>query len=95
MAVCGVYIVCRIFTTPSVHGSVYGLNLLKGNFRLGKVAMDTLHLSVMKKTAADLKSKGKKQYTHATRVINSCQGKVAGVLFTPTIQFINKLLYWM
>ena len=43
--------------------------------------MDTLDLSVMKKTAADLNSKGKKPvYTYDLQV-NNCQGKVAGVLF--------------
>ena len=43
--------------------------------------MDTLDLS-MEKTASDSKAKGKKPgSTHAAYVVNSCQGKDAGVLF--------------
>ena len=34
--------------------------LKKGNDRLGKLAIDMLGLSMMKKMAADLKAKGKK-----------------------------------
>ena len=61
-----IYIVCRICTTRSVHRKCLWTQLIKGNDRLGKIVMDTLHSSV-KKTAAGLKNKGKKLYTHATR----------------------------
>ena len=43
--------------------------------------MDTLHLSIMKNTATDSKAKGNKHGLHATCLVNSCQGKDAGVLF--------------
>ena len=51
---------CSTFITRRVHGRVYGLNLKKGNGRLGKPAIGTLGSSMMKKMAADLKEKGKK-----------------------------------
>ena len=38
-----------------------------------------LDLSMMKKMAAESKTKGKKLNPHMTCVVNSCQGKVAGV----------------
>ena len=35
----------------------------------------------MKKTVADLKAKGKKLDIRVARLVNSCQGKDAGILF--------------
>ena len=47
------------------------------------------------RTAADSKAKGKKQKKtkdlHAACLVNSCQGKDAGVLFSLNYQFINTL----
>ena len=43
------------------------------NGRLGKLTLDS---SVMKKTVAESKTKGKKRNPHATCMVNSCQGKV-------------------
>ena len=43
-----------------MYGRFYGLDLKKkGNGHIGKLAIDTLDLSMMKKMAADLKAKGK------------------------------------
>ena len=47
---------------------IYGLDLKRGNGRLGKLAIDTLDSLLMKKMAADSKAKGKKMYTHTTCV---------------------------
>ena len=49
--------------------------------RLGKPAIDTLESSMMKKMATDSKAKGKKWDLHMACLVNSCQGKNAGVLF--------------
>ena len=50
------------------------------NGRLGKTAIDMPDSSMMKKTAANSKAKGKKRgSTHG--LLGSCQGKDAGFLF--------------
>ena len=41
--------------------------------------MDVLDSSLMKKMAADLKAKGKNMDLHTACLVNSCQGKDAGV----------------
>ena len=41
----------------------------------------SLDSSVMKKTVAELKTKGKKLNPHMTCTVNSCQEKLTGVLF--------------
>ena len=48
------------------------------NSRLRKHTLDS---SVMKKTDAESKTRGRKLNPHVTCVVDSCQGKVAGVLF--------------
>ena len=94
IAECGIYTyiyvyicVCCTFITRRLHGRFYGLDLKKGNTCLGKPDIDTLDSSRVKKTAADSKAKGKKPDLHAACLVNSCQGKDAGV----TTQFINTL----
>ena len=78
MAVCGIYM-CRKSIAQRVHGRFYGLDFLKrGNGRHGKLAMDTLDLSTMKKMAVVSNSKGKKLYTPTTCVVNSCQERLLG-----------------
>ena len=47
-----------MFITRRVHGIFY--RLIKGSGSLEKLAIDTLNSSSVKKTAADLKAKGKK-----------------------------------
>ena len=47
-----------MFITRRVHRRFYGLDLKKGNGRLGKLAIDALDSSMMR--AADSKAKGKK-----------------------------------
>ena len=58
------YMVCiymgHTFITRKVHRRFYGLDL-KGNGRLGLLAIVMLDLSMMKKTAADLKAKRRKK----------------------------------
>ena len=49
----------------------------KRNGRLGKLVLDS---TMIKKTAAESKTKGRKQNPHATCKVR-CQGKVTGVLF--------------
>ena len=46
---------------------------------------------MMKKTFADSKIKGKNLDSHATYMVNSRQGKIAGVYSDYTTQFINTL----
>ena len=70
----------------------YRLDLKKGNSRRGKLAIDTLDSSMMKKTAADSKAKGKKPGSHAACLVNSCQGKEAKS-FIPTKLF-NSSTHW-
>ena len=50
---------------------------------LGKLAVDTLDLSMMMKTAADSKAKGKKRGStiQVACLVTCCQGKDAGDLF--------------
>ena len=56
--------------------------LKKGNGRLGKLAMDTLHSSLIKKTAANSMTKEMMILdAHTTCMINCCQGKVAEIFF--------------
>ena len=55
--------------------------LRKENGHLGKLAIDTLASSMMKKTPADLKAKGKKPGSTRACLDSSCLGKDAGVLF--------------
>ena len=50
-----------------------------GNGHLGKPAIDTLDLSMMKKKVADLEAKGKKHGSTQGLISYSCQGKGAGV----------------
>ena len=45
---------------PGSAPKILRTQLGKGNGRLGKLAIDTLDLSMIKKTAADSKAKGKK-----------------------------------
>ena len=78
---------CYTFIYQRVFGILYALDL-KGNSRLGDFkkayhgyARPGKWSSVMKKTAADSKTNGKKPDPHATYMVNSCQGKAAGVLF--------------
>ena len=54
--------------TRRVHGRIYRLDLKKGNGQLGKLDIDTLDSSMMKKMATDLKTNGKKPgYTSRLR----------------------------
>ena len=61
MPVCSIYMCC-MFITQRVESAwkILRTRLKKGNGRLGKLAIDTLDSSMMKKTAADSKAKGKK-----------------------------------
>ena len=65
----------------------------KGNSCLEKPAIDVLDSSLMKKTAANSKTKGDKKTLdpHAIFVINSCQGKDAGIVFRLNYSIINTL----
>ena len=57
-----------------VHGRL--LTRVEKEIVVLKNATDTLDLSMMKKTAADSKFEGKNTGTHATYLVNSCQGKI-------------------
>ena len=64
MAVCGIYIYIYIYISAicSYTGEYiedFMIRLKKGNVHLGKLTMDMLDSSLMKKTAADSMTKGK------------------------------------
>ena len=59
---------------------IYGLDL-KRKWSSWKPAIVTLDSSMMKKTAAYSKAKGKKPGSTCAIMVISCQGKDAGVLF--------------
>ena len=71
---------CHMFITRRVHGGFYGLDLKKGNGHLGKLDMNALDSSMIKKWLQILSPKQAKIVAHTTRVVNSCQGKVTGVV---------------
>ena len=77
------YVLCiymyRMFITRECTEDI--MDSTKGNGRLGNPAIDTLVSSMMKKMAADFKTKGKNLDLHVTCLVSSCQGKDAGVLF--------------
>ena len=55
-----IFKMCRMFIIRRVHRRFYGLYFIKkANSHLGKVTMDMLDSSMIKKMAADSKSKGK------------------------------------
>ena len=54
-----------------------------------------LDSSMIKKTAAESKTKGMKLNPHATSKVNGCQEMVTGVLFGLNTQFINMLWHWI
>ena len=65
MAVVAIYVyifiyMCHTFLTLRVHRRFYGLYLKKRIDHLGKFSMDILNSSMMKKTAADFMTEGKK-----------------------------------
>ena len=60
MAAADIYM-CHMFITRRVHGGFYGFDLKKGNGHLGKLNMNVLDSSMIKKIAHDSKSKRRKQ----------------------------------
>ena len=72
--------VCAVRSLPGGVRKILRTRLKKGNGYLGKQGMEVARLLMMKKTTGDLKSKGKTLDTHATYMVNSCQGKVAGII---------------
>ena len=83
MLVCGIYIYVLNGRNPESAQMILQTQLkiiIKGNGRLGKLSIDTLDLSVMNKTAADLKANGKKPGS-IHNLLGYCQGRDAEVLF--------------
>ena len=81
----------RTFITRRVHGRFYGLDFKNvGNGRLGKLAIDTLVLSMMKKMAADSMAQGKNLDLHGPAWLIAVRERSWSFIQT-TLQFINTL----
>ena len=74
-----IYIYVPYVHNPESTLKIFLTQLKKGNGRLGKLTMNTVDSSMMKKTVVDSKTKGRKPGSTCGLLDNSCQGKDTGV----------------
>ena len=86
------YIYVPTFITRRVESAqkILRNRLKKGNDGLGRPTIGTLDLSMMKKSLPIQRSKESNIGLHVACLVNSCQGKDAGVLF----RLLNSSTHW-